>query len=74
MVDIWKVRQEFPILKQHMHGKPFVYLDSAATSQKPRCMIDAMHRFYAESYGTVHRSVYDFTRRQPLAITMSGRK
>lgn len=60
MVDIWKVRQEFPILKQHMHGKPFVYLDSAATTQKPRCMIDAMHQFYTESYGTVHRSVYDF--------------
>lgn len=43
-----------------MHGKPFIYLDSAATAQKPRSVIEAMNRFYKEKYGTVHRSVYDF--------------
>ncbi len=48
------------MLHHCMHGKPFIYLDSAATSQKPRCVIDAMNRFYSEQYATVHRSVYDF--------------
>ena len=48
------------MLHQLMHGKPFIYFDSAATAQKPRSVIDAMSRFYAEQYGTVHRSVYDF--------------
>ncbi len=58
--NVRKIRQEFPMLHQQMHGKPFIYLDSAATTQKPRCVIDAMSRFYTEQYGTVHRSVYDF--------------
>ncbi len=58
--NVRKIRQEFPMLHQQMHGKPFVYLDSAATTQKPRSVIDAMSRFYMEQYGTVHRSVYDF--------------
>jgi cysteine desulfurase/selenocysteine lyase len=58
--NLGKVRQEFPMLQQHMHGKPFIYFDSAATAQKPRSVIEAMHRFYSEQYGTVHRSVYDF--------------
>jgi cysteine desulfurase/selenocysteine lyase len=48
------------MLHQYMHGKPFIYLDSAATAQKPRSVIDTMGRFYSEQYGTVHRSVYDF--------------
>ncbi len=58
--NIWKIRQEFPMLQHLMHGKPFIYLDSAATSQKPRAVIDAMSTFYRDKYGTVHRSVYDF--------------
>jgi cysteine desulfurase / selenocysteine lyase len=58
--NVQKIRQEFPMLKQSMHGKPFIYLDSAATAQKPRCVIEAMHRFYQTQYATVHRSVYDF--------------
>jgi cysteine desulfurase / selenocysteine lyase len=48
------------MLRQQMQGKPFVYFDSAATAQKPRCVIDAISRFYSQEYGTVHRSVYDF--------------
>ena len=49
------------MLLQHMHGKPFIFLDSAATSQKPRSVIEAISRFYSEQNGTVHRSVYDFS-------------
>ena len=59
-LNIRKIRHEFPMLHQLMHGKPLIYLDSAATSQKPRRVIDAMNHFYSEQYGTVHRSVYDF--------------
>ncbi len=58
--NIKKIRHEFPMLQQLLHGKPFIYLDSAATTQKPRAVIEAMRRFYEEQYGTVHRSVYDF--------------
>ncbi len=54
-----KLRDDFPMLKQTMHGKPLIYLDSAATAQKPQAVIDAMSRFYQNSYGTVHRSVYN---------------
>jgi cysteine desulfurase/selenocysteine lyase len=59
-LNICKIRQEFPMLQQLMHGKPFIYFDSAATAQKPRSVIEAMRHFYSEQYGTVHRSVYDF--------------
>ena len=53
-----KIRDEFPMLARKINGHDFVYLDSAATAQKPRIVIDTMHRFYAEEYGTVHRAVY----------------
>lgn len=53
------IRQDFPMLNQSMHGKPLIYLDSAATSQKPQVVIDSISRFYSEHYGTVHRAVYE---------------
>ncbi len=59
-LNLVKIRQEFPMLQQCMHGKPFIYLDSAATTHKPRCVIDGIRQFYSEQYATVHRSVYDF--------------
>lgn len=61
--NVWKIRQAFPMLQQVMHGKPFIYLDSAATSQKPFTVIEAIRKFYAQQYGTVHRSMYDFASR-----------
>jgi cysteine desulfurase/selenocysteine lyase len=57
---ISKIRQQFPMIQQKMHGKPYIYLDSAATAQKPLSVIERMNRFYLEEYGTVHRAVYDF--------------
>ncbi|NGX59180.1 MAG: Cysteine desulfurase [Chlamydiae bacterium] len=53
-----QVREDFPILRQKVHGKPLIYLDSAATSQKPQTVIDAISHFYAHECGTVHRGVY----------------
>jgi cysteine desulfurase/selenocysteine lyase len=52
-------RDDFPMLKRTVHGKPLVYLDSAATTLKPQVVIDAISEFYSASYGTVHRAVYE---------------
>ncbi|MGK5594401.1 MAG: cysteine desulfurase [Parachlamydiaceae bacterium] len=58
---IFKLRQDFPMLQKTMHGKPLIYLDSAATAQKPLPVISAIDRFYREHYGTVHRAVYELS-------------
>jgi cysteine desulfurase / selenocysteine lyase len=57
-LDAAKLRADFPIFEQVFHGKPLTFLDSAASSQKPRQMLDAMSHFYETSYANVHRSVY----------------
>jgi cysteine desulfurase/selenocysteine lyase len=62
-LDARKLRADFPIFEQSFHGKPFAYLDSANSSQKPRQMLDAMSRFYETSYANVHRSVYELAER-----------
>jgi cysteine desulfurase / selenocysteine lyase len=54
-----KLREDFPMLKRSMHGKPLIYLDSAATAQKPQAVIDAITHFYQHAYATVHRAVYE---------------
>ncbi|TMI47904.1 aminotransferase class V-fold PLP-dependent enzyme, partial [Candidatus Bathyarchaeota archaeon] len=56
--DVEKVRHDFPILKRVINGKPLAYLDSAATTQKPRDVIDELTRFYNEYNANVHRGVY----------------
>jgi cysteine desulfurase/selenocysteine lyase len=56
------VRADFPVLQRRFDGKRLAYLDSAATAQKPMQVIEAMDRFYRESYGTVHRSLYELAR------------
>jgi cysteine desulfurase / selenocysteine lyase len=57
-MDVERIREDFPILSRSFEGRPLVYLDSAATSQKPRSVIDAEARFYAETNANVHRGVY----------------
>lgn len=57
--DFKKARNDFPMLKKTMHGKPLIYFDSAATAQKPQSVIDAITTFYHDRYGTVHRAVYE---------------
>ncbi len=56
--DVQKVRRDFPILNQRIHGKPLVYLDNAATTQKPQAVIDAMVRSYAQENANIHRGVH----------------
>ena len=58
MYDINKVRQDFPILSREVYGKPLVYLDNAATTQKPLCVLDAMREEYLNVNANVHRGVH----------------
>jgi cysteine desulfurase/selenocysteine lyase len=60
-LDVAAVRAQFPILRRTLRGRPLVYLDSAATAQKPRAVIDAGTRFYEERYASVHRGVYQLS-------------
>ncbi|MDQ3011059.1 MAG: aminotransferase class V-fold PLP-dependent enzyme, partial [Acidobacteriota bacterium] len=56
--DVHRIRKDFPILNEKVHGRPLVYLDSAATSQKPQVVLDALQRYYAEQNSNVHRGVH----------------
>ncbi|MBS1131744.1 MAG: cysteine desulfurase / L-selenocysteine selenide-lyase (L-alanine-forming) [Proteobacteria bacterium] len=58
MLDVARLRMDFPILSQMVHGKPLVYLDNAATTQKPRAVIDCMANYYAEYNANIHRGVH----------------
>lgn len=59
--DFSKLRDDFPMLKKSMHGKPLIYFDSAATAQKPQMVIDAITHYYNSQYGTVHRAIYELS-------------
>lgn len=59
--DVERVRADFPMLARTMRGKPLVFLDSGATSLKPRVVIDAESDFYANHYGTVRRGIYELS-------------
>ena len=58
MLDIRKVRADFPILSREVNGKPLIYLDSGASAQKPQVVIDAITRAYSEEYANVHRGLH----------------
>ena len=58
MYDINKIRADFPILSREVYGKPLVYLDNAATTQKPLCVLDAMRDEYLNVNANVHRGVH----------------
>jgi len=73
-LNVRKIRTDFPILKRRMGGKPLVYLDSAATSQKPKPVIDAIRRFYSEYNANVHRSVHRLSEEATIAFEQSREK
>ena len=62
-LDAHKLRADFPVFEEPIHGKPLAFLDSAVTSQKPNQVLDAMREFYATSYSNVHRGVYTLSER-----------
>jgi cysteine desulfurase/selenocysteine lyase len=72
--DVDCVRRDFPILSRSIHGKPLVYLDNGATSQKPRTVIDALGRYYREENSNIHRGVHFLSERATAAYEASRRK
>jgi len=72
--DVQRVRGDFPILNQRIHGKPLVYLDNAATTQKPQSVIDAMVRSYAEDNANIHRGVHLLSERATRAYELAREK
>jgi len=66
-LDVAKIREDFPILKQQVCGRPLVYLDNAATSQKPHQVMEAISRFYSEDYSNIHRGVHTLSQRSTQA-------
>ena len=73
-LDVRKLRGDFPILEQEIHGKPLAYLDSAVSAQKPRQVLDAIRNFYETSYGNVHRGVYTLSERATEAYEGARQK
>jgi cysteine desulfurase / selenocysteine lyase len=66
-MSLESIRAEFPILKQEIGGRPLVYLDNAASAQKPRSVVRAVERFYTEDYANVHRGIHELSRRSTEA-------
>jgi cysteine desulfurase/selenocysteine lyase len=62
-IDVQRIRADFPILKRTVRGKPLVYLDNAATTQKPRAVLDAITSYYTEINANVHRGVHELSAR-----------
>lgn len=65
--DVERVREDFPVLKQKIHGKPLVYFDSAATAQKPFAVIDAIRKFHEVDCANIHRGVHELSQRSTAA-------
>ncbi|MCL4215496.1 MAG: cysteine desulfurase [Candidatus Hydrogenedentes bacterium] len=73
-LDIDRVRGDFPILQQERNGKPLVYLDNAATSQKPEAVLDRLQRYYAEENANVHRGIHSLSETATEAFEQSRKK
>ena len=72
--DVDRIRRDFPILATRMNDRPLVYLDTAASAQKPRAVIDTIKRFYEQDYANIHRGVYDLSQRATAADDAARRK
>jgi cysteine desulfurase/selenocysteine lyase len=67
MLDVKKIRKDFPILEQTVNGRPLVYLDNAATTHKPRPVLDRMMDFYTRTNSNIHRGVHELSRKASVA-------
>lgn len=72
--DAERIRQDFPILQQHVNGHPLVYLDNAATTQKPRAVIDAISHYYCTDNSNVHRGAHTLSDRATASFEQARRK
>jgi cysteine desulfurase/selenocysteine lyase len=69
--DVEKIRNDFPILKLQVHGKPLVYLDNAATTQKPQFVIDKTNNYYVKMNANIHRGVHALSQEATEAFESS---
>jgi cysteine desulfurase / selenocysteine lyase len=74
MIDIDRIRGDFPILGAQVYGKPLVYLDNAATSQKPMAVLERVHSFYAQSNGNIHRGIHYLSEQASAAYEAAREK
>ena len=73
-LDVQKIRQDFPILRRTVQGKPLVYLDNAATTQKPQPVLDTLARYYAQENANIHRGVYFLSEEVTRAVNTARHK
>src|SRR4029450_4913783 len=72
--DVEKIRQDFPLLHRPIRGKPLVYLDNAATSQKPQGVLDALHHYYTAENANIHRGVHFLSQQSTQAYEAARSK
>ena len=72
--DVESIREDFPVLKQTIHGKPLVYLDNAATAQKPYAVIEAIRKFHEVDCANIHRGVHELSQRSTAAYELTRAK
>ncbi|MDF1689982.1 MAG: cysteine desulfurase [Cycloclasticus sp.] len=72
--DVERIRQDFPVLDQQVRGKPLVYLDNAATSQKPKAVIDSIVQYYQNDNANIHRGVHTLSERATLSYENARKK
>jgi cysteine desulfurase/selenocysteine lyase len=74
VIDWAKLRADFPILDQKVHGHPLIYFDNAASSQKPRAVLDALRNYYERDNANVHRGIHELSNRATAAFEASRRR
>src|SRR3989344_6344388 len=74
LLNIEKVRNDFPMLKQKVHNKPLIYLDNSATSLTPDCVIKAIEQYYKEYRANVHRGIHALSEKATLAYELAHQK
>src|SRR5438034_1056308 len=72
--DLAAFRKDFPLLGAHAHGNPLIYFDSAATSQKPRAVLDTLRRYYEHENANVHRGLHELSSRATEAYEKSRQR
>jgi cysteine desulfurase/selenocysteine lyase len=73
-LDVTAIRREFPILHQQVNGHPLVYLDNAATTQKPRAVLEALQDFYSRDNANIHRGVHELSQRATQSYELAREK